>query len=1143
MTLKPIADFASFGRIVCFRHARELTHRIASIGRTVSVLLIAAAWSTAATPQQLNALTAGDPEPTTSDAFALATIFSEQHVPQSGLWVRRRTADLNAEQRYAFLRDWVLPGTSHQGFRVTIDFLSDSHPQSSPDGQPQWVSPALDLIDAAILNQKPDALQRLIETAPTESPKEQCEQLALQCLLAMRLPNLSRASDLLDEFFTRVLADESLLDQARPAILLCVDQAARTPQLAELAREPVAMITQHYRGDYDRTAWHRHLWAVQAKLIDQTMEDEERINTRYQSSQWFPASLETAYVHGSGFPRATWQFRPGSVRKLSSYNDDFLFFVSPLQGNFSVEGDATGFGYREAHLLNAGRWIGLVFDHKQFRVGNLRGELSRSPIDSAMTDTHEQGVIHTRVENRDGTATTFFNGRRIDVRETESSPYPWLGIRSNRRNHGGFEDLRITGAAEIPHTLSLVESPQLLGWYDYYQPPIDRPDRLSDWSVKLERNGAGSFVPEIHDSRHTELLRGSNAEHLLVYMRPMIEDGFIEYDFWYANEKFAAHPALGRTCFLLTPNGVQHHRITDGRYERSSLRPDNNTVSDTQNLGPMPFHENDWNRMRVERRGRTINFTLNGTLIHSIELNAETGVPKFGLFHFADRTALRVRDPQWTGDWPKQLPSVEAQELTGKDRERLVWRSDVPAEEMVHRFDSRSVESGGFVITLGNPEQTVQATNAGLVIRQQSDASYRGALVSPTLTVGGDFDVTVDYDTFNYKVEPGKIASVRMELLADTVNADLVLIQRLMDRSERQVVQCLRMRTIEGIERRRYFGRVIVDAPAGRLRLSRRGDQVFYLVADFGSDHFRLVGEESFVSDDLEALGIKIGVQAQGPAAFSSARFKRFEVRAERLGGLAAIDPQTIFAELGQHRTELPESLLHDFSAAAPSQETFYRWADTAAWNASDKGLRLRSTGADDWTSAGMSISHSFAGDFDMKFDFDPISMATPKAGKDTQVFLQIELDDEDSTQLSSIYTKSESGSLLCQCQVRLKNGGEYKYVTLGKQPLDDPDYLRVQRRGTEVFFLAGCNAPEQEFLIGTCEATRAPTKRYGVRVLLHTGGAGRSSEILAKSVHIRSEQTQLFSRPHTVAPMALPASEQPSFPSRVLQSLRSIFE
>ena len=64
-------------------------------------------------------------------------------------------------------------------------------------------------------------------------------------------------------------------------------------------------------------------------------------------------------------------------------------------------------------------------------------------------------------------------------------------------------------------------------------------------------------------------------ESALFYHRPLLEDGAIEYEFYFQPEKFHVHPALDRLCFLLDPKGVQVHWLTDGAHDRTGLAPEN----------------------------------------------------------------------------------------------------------------------------------------------------------------------------------------------------------------------------------------------------------------------------------------------------------------------------------------------------------------------------------------------------------------------------------------------------------------------------------------------------------------------------------------------------------------------------------------
>src|SRR5690606_24859256 len=152
---------------------------------------------------------------------------------------------------------------------------------------------------------------------------------------------------------------------------------------------------------------------------------------------------ERAFEHGNAFPEPLYNLRRGSYRNLSNYGDMLLYFQSPLLGDYSVEATATGFGYREAHIVAGGRWTGLLYNHQQIVLGDPRGELVRQAVSPPLGDTSKYGFIRTRVDVRDQTASTWMNGRLIHEDSLRPLDSPWLGVRTNYRVQGGVDDLRI----------------------------------------------------------------------------------------------------------------------------------------------------------------------------------------------------------------------------------------------------------------------------------------------------------------------------------------------------------------------------------------------------------------------------------------------------------------------------------------------------------------------------------------------------------------------------------------------------------------------------------------------------------------------------------------------------------------------------
>ena len=147
----------------------------------------------------------------------------------------------------------------------------------------------------------------------------------------------------------------------------------------------------------------------------------------------------------------------------------------------------------------------------------------------------------------------------------------------------------------------------------------------------------------------------------------MLEDGEITYEFFHEPGKTIAHPALGRLAFLLEPDGVKVHRLTDAKHERTGLSPDNAGVEPENRRGPssLPLKARDWNKLVLSLAGDKVALRLNGQLIYERTLEP-TNQRFFGLFHYADETEVRVRKVNYRGEWPRSLPEHLGPQQSGR---------------------------------------------------------------------------------------------------------------------------------------------------------------------------------------------------------------------------------------------------------------------------------------------------------------------------------------------------------------------------------------------------------------------------------------------------------------------------------------------
>jgi hypothetical protein len=252
-----------------------------------------------------------------------------------------------------------------------------------------------------------------------------------------------------------------------------------------------------------------------------------------------------------------------------------------------------------------------------------------------------------RLAAQKGRLTASINGRKVHETPLPPDCDPWVTILSQGMESGSVRNLTITGNPVIPHKLNLAAAPDLAGWL---------PDEYLEGMVGDNADWA-KFGEEITGRMHEEA-SGSRQESLLVYHRPMVEDGRITYEFYYDAGKALVHPALGRTAFLLEPDGVKIHYLTDGAYERIGLAPDNALDEPEGRRGPasIPLRSKAWNRMKLGVAGDRISLRLNDVLIYDRAIEP-VNQRSFGLFHFADLTQARVRNVTFEGDWPRSVPS------------------------------------------------------------------------------------------------------------------------------------------------------------------------------------------------------------------------------------------------------------------------------------------------------------------------------------------------------------------------------------------------------------------------------------------------------------------------------------------------------
>lgn len=1082
-----------------------------------------------------SAVTAADgfAQDSPEDNRALSHLFGDG-LTQNTLEVYRIARQLPAQARYEYLRHQVLPSYANE-IRLSVDYLptNPSPPViekygagDSPIAFPAdmtrkpsggaLISPAIELVKAAgqvgkLAELRDDVTQRSLSDVEQKKARS-----ALLILIALTEGNRERFASRLNEFSTLIRESPvTHLDCAPEMVVFW--QGMMSPEMRPELFDLLTFLRARVRW---QNVGHPDTMQRQLSSLSHLLEEElDRKNDtapqqfdEHLLKHWHVVSRDKAETRGNGYPNAVWTTTPGRACRLFTHDFDYLYFDSPLRGNFEIEGELSTFDKKATRFAVGTIFAGPVYGRKTIYSGRFRERPRRMQIDPKFTQFN--GPMHVREVVRDGLCVLSINGREVLKYPHGPQNDPWVAAVSPPLTSGEMVNVRITGNPEIPDEIDLIANSDLPGWLPYFV-------SMANTGRRLQLPQTPGLIDRLNPFRNKPSavlicgrdasLNGHLKERLLRYHRPMVEDGTIEYEFYYQPGEYAVFPALDRCCFLFDSERAGIHWLTDAKFDRTGLDPANFTPASVSEQIPLKL--NDWNRVQLRLEGDDVRIVLNGETILSRTLESEN-LRTFGLFHYAEQSGVMVRNLRWRGEWPKQLPPPREQELADFTMEDELARGTELQTVFEHDFSQGLPLDKIWIAGRNWQELTVQQPN-GLWMKQPGGTHglYEKTQMSLPFRLQGDFDVTWEFGNFQSNLVENGNGNVHLLILFDDDKSTECRLFRLFRKQGfpdkvdySQLAQTAVFFTqADGRKQFTHPGSVPEESTAGKLRVVRRGATIYFLYAETDSDHYRLAYQSDITDAPVRFGGIK-GIIETFQEGETSVVWKRVTLKAETVPAVLEARKFAL-AQLDQQRSQLEHSLSVDLNRET-DPKLIAVGGDPTRISHDSEGWLIRQPGFDNWQGTEISPNVEVRGDFDIALELDVLKLEQSKIGSKSTVYLHAGFETSPPLGMEIKYSKDADSPRSLEIRVTTPApGGGLRYNELKQLKADRVTQLRIARRGPVAYLIARKSPDDESEIIGRIEVGKAEVTPNSLRSLVHTGGAGQETIVRLKSMQIHAEQ------------------------------------
>ncbi len=617
-------------------------------------------------------------QPDTPDqVLSVAAICDDAMIAPLAAQVVQKARSMPADEAFGYLSNWVLPSESHGSIRLYYSqtSLSDSaQPEKGDEKQSDFggiLSPAVELVQVATRLNKLTNLTDQLNQIRVTSPSEKRSLDAIKTLIALE----TGADESIKKALKENLASaekaypKGTPQRERNPEFLVAWRAGQHPKYWSAGNEIAHKLRDLERNKDTASQDSRFRRQVHVLVGDidrfaRTLKSNESSSTSAPTkAQWTMVPLVRPEHRLAGYRPSTWSMAKGVAEHIPAETWGQLYFQSPLRGKFEISARRTAHENERLHVAwgmhSEGYDLNAIKTPRPTTPINIANsaEVEKKDLEKDAIRLGEETEMRIVVDGRK--VSTWRNGAVVHEEVFDKDPDPWLLLQSHEaENFARVSNLRILGKPEIPSEIDLLKTGGLASWRaDFYNDRIRTEADAGSSSL--------SFWQLTDDQLLGQLDKNTSIEHresLVMYQRPLLEDGEIEFKTWYEPGTVEVHPALGRSAFLLTPEGLRLHRLTDAQYEVRGLAPDNQQP--IHGAAPkLSLKVEDWNHVRLTLQGDRLTISVNGTDAGAITIEEPADQRYFGLFRYSNKTECRVLKLLYRGQWPKTLPSIDDQQL------------------------------------------------------------------------------------------------------------------------------------------------------------------------------------------------------------------------------------------------------------------------------------------------------------------------------------------------------------------------------------------------------------------------------------------------------------------------------------------------